>query len=124
MQFGHQFRFLVVAADYERSVAYYRDTLGLSLSHNWDRPSGRGSVFRCGPGMIEVLTGEGAPGPPGTTAMVIEVADTQASCREIIARGGRATEPERMPWGHRLFRSDDADGVPLLFIEEIPGEDA
>ncbi len=123
MRFGRQFRVLVVASDYEQSVAYYRDTLGLSLSHDWDRPGGRGSVFHAGAGMIEVLSEEspGSPGPPTTTAVVIEVDDTRASYEEIIARGGAASEPVVAPWGHKFFRSEGPDRLWLIFFEEIGG---
>ncbi len=122
MEFGKQFRLLMSASDYDQSVAFYRDTMGLSLFRSWDRPSGRGSVFQMGPGLIEIVTGEGSKQSPGFSGAVIAVNDVQAAYEEIVARGAKATEPLTAPWGHRMFTVNAPDGLELIFIQEPDGD--
>ena len=122
MEVGNQFRLLMSASDYDQSVAFYRDTMGLSLFRSWDRPSGRGSVFHMGPGLIEVVTGEGSKESPGFSGAVIAVNDVQAAYEEIVVRGADATEPLTAPWGHRMITVTAPDGLELIFIQEPSGD--
>ena len=119
MRFGSEFRIAISPSDYDRSVAFYRDVLGLQLFNSWDRPSGRGSVFRCGQGLIEVVTGEGSAETPGFFTTVISVENARAAHDEVSARGADATEPRVMPWGHLAFTVKAPDGIELYFFEDV-----
>ncbi|MBI1886199.1 MAG: VOC family protein [Chloroflexi bacterium] len=119
MRFREQFRALVTSSDYDRSVAFYRDTLGLDTLTSWDDPHGRGTVFRAANGLIEVLTGQGSLETPGLGALVIQVEDADEAYRELVARGASASETASAPWGHRLFYVNAPDGVRLVFFQEL-----
>lgn len=123
MEFTNQFRLLMTASDYDESVTFYRDTMGLKVFRSWDRPTGRGSVFHIGPGLIEIVTGEGGHSSPGFSGAVVAVADVQAAYAELASRGANPTEPVTAPWGHRMFTVVAPDGLELLYIEE-PSWDA
>lgn len=117
MRFGEQFRALIRPSDYDRSVAFYRETLGLDVYRSWDQPHGKGTVFRTGSGLIEIELGEGTSGPPGFKGVVIQVDSADEAYRELVDRGAAATEPFLAPWGHRLFYVDAPDGVRLIFFQ-------
>ena len=53
---SREFRFVFFARDYERTLAYYRDGLGLPIRDSWDSgPDDQGTVFAAASGLIEVL---------------------------------------------------------------------
>lgn len=119
MRFGQQFRIAVSPSDYDQSVGFYRDVMGLGLFRSWDRPDGRGSVFQAGNGLIEIVSGEGSREAPGFFGAVVEVEDAEAAYRELVARGGQASKPVLAPWGHLLFEVEAPDGLRLIFFQEI-----
>ena len=119
MRFGEQFRVLIRPSDFDGSVAFYRDTLGLELFRSWDTPHGRGAVFQASRGLIEVELGEGTSGDPGFKGVVIQVDDADEAYRELLARGAPATAPYNASWGHRLFFVEAPDGVRLLCFQGI-----
>ncbi len=119
MRLAEQFRALIRPSDYDRSIAFYRETLGLDVHHSWDHPHGKGTVFQAGSGLIEIALGEGTSGTPGFKGVVIQVEDADATYRELTARGASAGEPFTASWGHRLVRLDAPDGVQLIFFQEL-----
>jgi catechol 2,3-dioxygenase-like lactoylglutathione lyase family enzyme len=51
-----EFRFAYFAAEYEKTIAFYRDGLGFPVAFSWDRSrDDRGTVFAAASGLIEVL---------------------------------------------------------------------
>ena len=121
MRFSEQFRVLIRPSNYDESVAFYRDTLGLSVFRSWDDAHGRGTVFQAGSGLIEVELGRGTSGTPGFKGVVIQVDDADEVYQEVLARGAPATEPVTAPWGHRLFHANAPDGLRLIFFQEVQG---
>ena len=109
-------RMLLRPADYQRSVSFYRDALGLAIAREY---SG-GTVFYAGQSLIE-LAGHGAPaharGPfPGS--LWLQVRDLYATQRELQGRGVEiAREARREPWGLHEMHVDDPDGMTLIFVQ-------
>ncbi len=51
-----QFRFAYFTSEFEATVAFYRDALGLRVIESWDRnPEDRGVLFGAASGIIEIL---------------------------------------------------------------------
>jgi catechol 2,3-dioxygenase-like lactoylglutathione lyase family enzyme len=113
-------RMLFRPADYQRSLSFYRDQLGLAIARDY----GGGTVFFAGQSLIE-LAGHGTPdrsrGPfPG--ALWLQVRDIQATQAELLSRGVPITRKAQCePWGLREMHVTDPDGITLIFIE-IPPE--
>jgi catechol 2,3-dioxygenase-like lactoylglutathione lyase family enzyme len=108
-------RVLFRPADYEKSVAFYRDAIGLAIAREY----GTGTVFYAGQSLIE-LAGHGAPGAPGTFpgALWLQVRDVYATQAELEDRGVQITrEARREPWGLHELLVTDPDGVTLIFVE-------
>ena len=69
-------RMLIRPADYERSLGFYRDELGLAIARDY----GAGTVFYAGQSLIE-LAGHGTPSAGG--AMWLQVRDVYATEKEL-----------------------------------------
>jgi catechol 2,3-dioxygenase-like lactoylglutathione lyase family enzyme len=109
-------RVLFRPADYERSLAFYRDDIGLAIARDY----GAGTVFYAGQSLIE-LAGHGKPlagAPPFPGALWLQVRDVYATQAELEHRGvtiARAAAEE--PWGLHEMHVDDPDGVTLIFVQ-------
>lgn len=110
-------RVLFRPADYERSLHFYRDQIGLAIAREY----GAGTVFYAGQSLIE-LAGHGAPpadgAPPFPGALWLQVRDVHETQRELRERGVQiAREARREPWGLHEMHVTDPDGVMLIFVQ-------
>jgi catechol 2,3-dioxygenase-like lactoylglutathione lyase family enzyme len=112
-------RMLIRPADYEQSLAFYRDGLGLAI---W-REYGSGTVFFAGQSLIE-LAGHGRDDNesgmfPG--AIWLQVRDIYDTQEELSERGVRIARSARQePWGLHEMHVVDPDGVLLIFVQVPP----
>jgi catechol 2,3-dioxygenase-like lactoylglutathione lyase family enzyme len=125
-----QFRFCYFTLEYEKTLAFYRDGLGLPLVDSWDRsPDDRGSLFAAASGLIEVIVRPTGPSshlwderPPQGASMVIEVPDVDAVHRRALDRGLPVTQaPTNQSWGHRSFCVREPNGLTIYFFSELSG---
>ncbi|HEV7359581.1 MAG TPA: VOC family protein [Mycobacterium sp.] len=113
-------RMLLRPADYQRSLTFYRDEIGLATYRDY----GAGTVFFAGQSLLE-LAGWSDPdhsrGPfPG--ALWLQVRDIEATQAELAGRGvAIAREARREPWGLKEMHVTDPDGITLIFVE-VPGD--
>ncbi|MDW5614123.1 MULTISPECIES: VOC family protein [Mycolicibacterium] len=109
-------RVLFRPKDYARSVAFYRDGLGLAIAREY----AGGTVFYAGQSLIE-LAGHGAPAdgaPPFPGALWLQVRDIAAAQEQLRERGVPiARDARREPWGLHEMHVTDPDGVTLTFVE-------
>jgi catechol 2,3-dioxygenase-like lactoylglutathione lyase family enzyme len=104
-------RMLLRPADYERSLRFYRDELGLAIARDY----GAGTVFYAGQSLIE-LAGHGGPSACGT--MWLQVRDVYATQEELAGRGVPiARDARQEPWGLHEMHVTDPDGVTLIFVQ-------
>jgi catechol 2,3-dioxygenase-like lactoylglutathione lyase family enzyme len=113
-------RMLLRPVDYQRSLRFYRDEIGLAIFRDY----GAGTVFFAGQSLLE-LAGWSDPdhsrGPfPG--ALWLQVRDIEATQAELVGRGvAIAREARREPWGLKEMHVTDPDGITLIFVE-VPGD--
>lgn len=109
-------RMLLRPLDYQRSLSFYRDRIGLAIAREY--PSG--TVFFAGQSLIE-LAGYSTPAEPVTPftgALWLQVRDIAATQAELEGRGVPISRPaERQPWGLFEMQVVDPDGVTLVFVE-------
>ncbi len=112
-------RMLFRPADYQRSLSFYRDQIGLAIAREY----GAGTVFYAGQSLIE-LAGHGAEDRPGGSfpgALWLQVRDVRATQAELESRGvAIARDARREPWGLHEMHVTDPDGVTLIFVEIPP----
>ena len=113
-------RILFRPTDYQRSLSFYRDQIGLATARDY----GGGTVFFAGQSLIE-LAGYGTPDPshgPFPGALWLQVRDIQATQAELLSRGVPITRKAQCEaWGLWEMHVTDPDGITLIFIE-IPAD--
>jgi catechol 2,3-dioxygenase-like lactoylglutathione lyase family enzyme len=111
-----QSRVLYRPVDYEHSVAFYRDVLGLQIYREW----ATGTVFFLGGGLLE-LSRSGGPVTDDKLSLWLQVRDVDAEFARLQAAGVTVVEaPVAEPWGLREARLRDPDGLMLVLIEIPP----
>ncbi len=110
-------RFLLHPRDFDRSLGFYRDTLGLHPMREFGHGDARGVVFFLGGGHLEIT--EGAEEPPSrATELWLQVRDVRESERVLEAAGVPILEcAVQKPWGLVELRVADPDGLVLILVE-------
>ena len=110
-------RILVRPRDPERSVVFYRDTLGLAIHREFPG----GTVFFIGNGFLE-LSGRGETGPSPDVVLWLQVRDLRATAAKLAERGVPVLrEPRQEPWGLHEMWISDPDGLRIVLVE-VPAE--
>lgn len=110
-------RVLLAPTDFDRSVTFYEQQLGLVRYREWGEPGWRGAVYFLGGGYLELSEGHPAGTPQGVR-LWLQVADVEATHRELARAGVPAVEaPQRKPWGLIEMMVQDPDGFPLVIVE-------
>jgi catechol 2,3-dioxygenase-like lactoylglutathione lyase family enzyme len=107
-------RVLLHPVDMARSLAFYRDVLGLAIAREFPG----GTVFFLGGGYLELSGAAEAPAGPAV-ALWLQVRDLAAAHRELSEHVVR--EPRLEPWGLREMWVADPDGTRIVLVE-IPAE--
>lgn len=116
-----EFRVLFVAEDYDRTTAFLRDTMGLTVLRSWEE-GGRGTIFIAADGQIEVFAADAGWGDAGVTgaALAWEVDDVDAAHDELVDRGAEILAPPTMqPWGHKNLKLAGPDGWTITLFEIV-----
>ena len=117
---------ILFVADLERSVAFYRDVIGLPFKLRGDgyaEFATEGSRFGLyDRGRLDELTGQGAEAPdqPGGEVVFL-VEDVDAEAVRLRAAGVTILKgPVDRAWGHRTVHVEDPDGFVVELAVEIP----
>ena len=113
-------RTIIHPSDLDRSLAFYRDGLGLAVAREFGAGDGRGVVFFAGGGLIEVVgggvAGGGAPGP--SVGLWLQVRAVDQALIELASRGVPVVRPGVLePWGLVEAWVDDPDGLRIHLVE-------
>ncbi|MFD0000320.1 VOC family protein [Nocardia sp. NPDC127526] len=113
-------RLILRPSDYQRTLAFYRDTLGLAIAREYPG----GTVFFAGQSLLEVAGhGRTDDAPPGFAGAIwLQVRDCSDAAAELTVRGvpiDRA--PKQEPWGLIEMWVRDPDGVPIVLVE-VPAD--
>ena len=110
-------RFMLHPRDFDRSVAFYRDTLGLHPMREFGEGPSRGVVFFLGGGYLEITDRQVEP-PASSTELWLQVRDVRQAERELRAAGVSIIESAvEKPWGLIELRAPDPDGLMLILVE-------
>jgi lactoylglutathione lyase len=126
-----ELRLAVTAQDYQESLRFYRDELGLPVVKSWDEPGGSGAILDAGRATLELLSpaqadlidevevGRRVAGP---VRVALEVEDSAQTARRLEAAGAVALgAPVETPWRHRNVRLDAPAGLQLTLFTILPG---
>lgn len=116
----------IIVSDYQRSKAFYTETLGFPiLRENFREDRGDWKLdLQFGDGELEIFAIPGAPPRPsypeaqGLRHLAFRVDDVEAAVRELEARGVPCEPIRRDPYtGGRMTFFHDPDGLPLELHE-------
>jgi catechol 2,3-dioxygenase-like lactoylglutathione lyase family enzyme len=114
-------RVIVRPRDPARSLAFYRDTLGLAVYREFPG----GTVFFTGNGLLEVSghgSGADSGGPGESVVLWLQVRDIAATTRELEQRNvDIVRKAQKEPWGLLEMWIADPDGLRIVLVE-IPSE--
>ncbi len=122
-------RTIIHPSDLDRSIEFYRTTLGLAVAREFGEGRARGVVFFAGNGLIEVVSGwaaaastgrEDAPAA-GPLALWLQVRSVESTLAELTGRGVAVVRTARLePWGLIEAWIDDPDGLRIHLVEVPP----
>ncbi len=110
-------RVLLQPVDFERSLRFYAETLGLHVYREWGSGTTRGVVFFLAGGFLE-LSGSSGTGASENVSLWLQVRDVDAVGRELDEAGVEMLEPPTdKPWGLREMQIRDPDGLRIVIVE-------
>lgn len=115
---------ILYVAHLERSVAFYRDVIGLALRFS-ERGYAEFAMANLKFALLEAeqvpaLIGSGAGVAPSCEVLFL-VEDVDAEAARLRERGARVLSgPVDRPWGHRTLHVADPDGHVVELAQEIP----
>ena len=107
-------RVLLHPLDMARSIAFYRDVLGLAVAREFPG----GTVFFLGTGQLELSGAADAPAGPAV-GLWLQVRDLAAAHAELA--GHVVREPRQEPWGLHEMWIEDPDGTRIVLVE-VPAD--
>jgi uncharacterized glyoxalase superfamily protein PhnB len=111
--------------DMAKSLAFYRETLGLVCELFGPSNAPEVVIVRLGGGFALVLGTAAHGGPTFTSpappfALSLHVEDPDVFAKEIIQRGVTITQaPHDTHWATRMFSAKDPDGIELHFERPV-----
>ena len=121
-----ELRVAMTVTDFDEALTFYRDTLGLEQIADWSSDDGRVVVLDGGRATLELLDEaqadtvdriEAGRRVSGAVRLALEVTDSEATARRLVAAGAEAVAPPvTTPWGDRNARVQAPDGMQLTLF--------
>jgi predicted enzyme related to lactoylglutathione lyase len=110
-------RVLLQPVDFERSLRFYAESLGLHVYREWGSGSTKGVVFFLGGGFLEI-SGSLRTGTSESVGLWLQVRDVDAVGHKLQEAGVDIIElPTDKPWGLREMQIRDPDGLRIVIVE-------
>jgi methylmalonyl-CoA/ethylmalonyl-CoA epimerase len=96
-----ELRVALTVADFDEALAFYRDALGLTELADWSSDTGRVVLFEAGRATFELLDDaqagevdrvEAGRRVAGTVRLALEVPDSDATARRLVAPARRPSQ--------------------------------
>lgn len=121
-----ELRVALTVPNFDEALAFYRDALGLREIADWSSDGGRVVVLDAGRATLELFDEaqaetvdliEAGRRVSGTVRLALEVADSTATARQLVAAGAEeVAAPVTTPWGDRNARLRAPDGMQLTLF--------
>jgi len=121
-----ELRVALTVSDFDGSLAFYRDALGLTQIADWSSHGGRVVVFEAGRATLELFDEsqaetvdmiEAGRRVSGAVRLAFEVADSESMAQRLVAAGAaEVAPPVTTPWGDRNARVRAPDGLQLTLF--------
>jgi methylmalonyl-CoA/ethylmalonyl-CoA epimerase len=127
-----ELRVAFTTSDYERSVKFYCEGLGIDPAAIWNNGQGQALVLNMGNATLEIFDEaqaemidqiEAGKRVSSQNRFALQVPDLQAALERLLAHGATLVHPPVItPWGDTNVRLQDPDGmqITLFQVQEIP----
>ncbi len=121
---GQEF-LLVCPEDWDKSMRFWRDALGLEVESDWSDDSHHGVALKLGHSHVVVADHEnirdeelGFPIEPGKPYLYVKVKGLDALVAHLKSKNiSVLSGPRKLHWGPRMASVRDPEGVPVMFVE-------
>ena len=122
-----ELRVALTAGDYERSMKFYCDGLGIEPSALWSNGGGRALILEMGKATLEIFDEIQAAGIDqieaeqrisGQVRFALQVPDLKAAMERLLEHGAILVHPPILtPWGDYNVRLQDPDGMQITLFQ-------
>ena len=122
-----QLRVALTVRDFERSVNFYCEGLGLEPAAIWNNDGGQALMLNMGHATLEVFDErqaevidqlEAGKRVSGQIRFALQVPDLQAAMERLLAHGASLVHPPvTTPWGDYNVRLQDPDGMQITLFQ-------
>ncbi len=128
-----ELRVALTASDYERSMKFYCDGLGLEPSALWSNGGGRALILDMGKATLELFDEiqaatldqiEAEQRISGQVRFALQVPDVKAAMERLLEHGATLVHPPIItPWGDYNVRLQDPDGMQITLFQAPASSD-
>ena len=128
-----ELRVALTASDYERSMKFYCDGLGIQPSALWSNGGGRALILDMGKATLELFDEiqaatidqiEAEQRISGQVRFALQVPDLKAALVRLLDHGATLVHPPIVtPWGDYNVRLQDPDGMQITLFQVPTYED-
>ena len=128
-----ELRVALTASDYERSMKFYCDGLGIEPSALLSNGGGRALILDMGKATLELFDGiqagaidqiEAEQRISGQIRFALQVPDLEAAMKRLLDHGATLVHPPIItPWGDYNVRLQDPDGMQITLFQSPDNEE-
>jgi catechol 2,3-dioxygenase-like lactoylglutathione lyase family enzyme len=123
-----ELRVALTSRDYERSVKFYCDGLGMEPAQIWNDGDAHASLLELGKGALEIFDDaqarvidqiEAGQRISGQVRFALQVPDLKTAMERLLAHGATLVHPPILtPWGDYNVRLQDPDGMQITLFQK------
>ena len=124
-----ELRVALTTNDYERSVKFYCEGLGIEPAQIWNNGQGRALILDMGRATLEIFDEiqavtidqiEAGKRISGQVRFALQVPDLKAAMERLLAHGATLVHPPIMtPWGDYNVRLQDPNGMQITLFQVL-----
>jgi len=122
-----ELRIALTVTEFERSVKFYCDGLGIEPAAIWNNDGGKALMLNMGTATLEIFDEkqaqvidqlEAEKRVSGQIRFALRVPDLQAAMKRLLAHGATLVHPPvTTPWGDYNVRLQDPDGMQITLFQ-------
>ena len=123
-----ELRVALTVSDFERSVKFYSEGLGLEPADIWNNGQGQALILEMGQATLEIFDEtqaqtidqiEAEQRVSGQIRFALQVPDLNAAMERLLAHGAILVHPPvTTPWGDFNVRLQDPDGMQITLFQK------
>ena len=123
-----ELRVALTSVDFERSVKFYSEGLGIEPAEIWTTDQSNGLILPMGQATLEIFDEgqaqmvdqiEAGQRISGQIRFALQVPDLQAAMERLMSRGATLVHPPILtPWGDYNVRLQDPDGIQITLFQK------